>query len=122
MSPIDFFFNMTRLGFKVMFWYGFQSSKDRTYCHEKIRSFIGDGKDKNLWCGEIVLSIIDNENVKLDPGVKGCGVLLANVGEQTLSVCSSLGNELAAIYNYASFPDGSSGAIDFVTLNLNHKA
>jgi 23S rRNA (adenine2030-N6)-methyltransferase len=121
-SPLEFFFKMSGSGFKVMFWYGFQSYRDRSNCHQQIKLFRDkyelNGKDKNLWCGEICLSIIDNQDFKLDPGVKGCGVLLGNLTGNALTVCSLLGVELVKIYESASFPDGSSGATDFAEIKF----
>ena len=61
---------------------------------------------------------MDDPDFKVDPGVKGCGVLTANLSEKTTRGCADLGNELSRIYERAIFPTGHSGAFDFNTVSI----
>jgi hypothetical protein len=55
----------------------------------------------------------DHSEVGFDPGVRGCGVVMCNVGQGALAACSRLGEPLAHAYAGARLPIGHDGALEF---------
>ena len=118
-TSLDLLGRAAALGTKCMLWYGFGSRRDRDDLLGAVRSScegaIRDEADdrRSLWFGEVSLRAEDLAEVGFDPGVLGCGVVLCNVGEETLQVCARLGEELASIYEGARLPNGADGSLDF---------
>lgn len=120
-NSIDLFCDMTQRGAKTMLWYGFDSQIVRKFICEAIETSPKNPKHDKisncLWCGEINLSALETLD-RINPGIKGCGILCGNLRKQTTDACSKLGKELAKIYEHARFPDGTSGALDFSVVPL----
>jgi 23S rRNA A2030 N6-methylase RlmJ len=117
-TSLDLLVRAAALGTKCMLWYGFDSRRDRdemldalTSCGVAMRDEAGDRS--RLWFGEVSLRAEDLSEVGFDPGVLGCGVVLGNVGEETLRVCARLGEELASVYEGARLPNDADGSLAF---------
>ena len=117
-TSLDLLGRAAALGTKCMLWYGFDSRRDRdemlgalNLCGAAMREEAGD--HRRLWFGEISLRANDLSEVGFDSGVLGCGVVLCNVGEETLRVCARLGEELASIYDGTRLPGGADGSLAF---------
>jgi 23S rRNA (adenine2030-N6)-methyltransferase len=117
-TSLDLLVRAAALGTKCMLWYGFDSRRDSdemldalTSCADTTREEAGD--HHRFWFGEVSLRAEDLSETGFDPGVLGCGVVLGNVGEETLRVCARLGDELASIYEGARLPGGFDGSLDF---------
>ena len=121
-SPLDLFCLAAQAGARTVMWYGFRKGEERTRCWDhllKTLQYYGiDSSSTVLWCGEICIRLMDDPDFKVDPGVRGCGVLTANLSDKTTRGCTELGNELARIYERATFPTGQSGAFDFNTVSI----
>jgi 23S rRNA (adenine2030-N6)-methyltransferase len=121
-SPMNLFCLATQAGARAVLWYGFSSGEERTRSWDTIlktlQDYQIDSSGAVLWCGEICLRLMDDPGFTLNPGVRGCGVLTANLGETTTRGCTDLGNELSRIYERAKFPSGQSGAFDFNTVSI----
>jgi len=117
-TSLDLLGRAAALGTKCMLWYGFDSRHHRdemlgalTFFAAAMRKEAGD--HRRLWVGEVSLWAEDLSEIGFDPGVLGCGVVLCNVGEETLTVCARLGDELASIYEGARLPGGADGSLVF---------
>ena len=117
-TSLDLLGRAAARGTKCMLWYGFDSRRHRdnllgalNSCGAAMREETGD--HRRLWFGEISLRAEDLSEVGFDPGVLGCGVVLCNIGEETLRVCTRLGEGLASIYEGARLPGGADGSLVF---------
>jgi 23S rRNA (adenine2030-N6)-methyltransferase len=122
-APVDLFCGLSGRGLKTMLWYGFDSHEHRALCHDRIRRSLADANldpaSIGLWCGEIVLSIINEPNCQFDPGVRGgCGILTANLSAEAVSACLQLGKGLEPAYETTTLPTGHSGAVRFTTVSV----
>lgn len=117
-TSLDLLGRAAALGTKCMLWYGFDSRRRRDEMFGALNSrqpAMRDeaGDQRRLWFGEVSLRAEDLSEVGFDPGVLGCGVVLCNVGEETLRVCAQLGDELASIYEGGRLPNGADGSLAF---------
>lgn len=121
-SAFDLFCHATLAGAKTVHWYGFSSGPERTACWDNIletlKAYEIDSSGSVLWCGEICLRLMDDPAFTLNPGVRGCGILTANLSDRSTRDCTDLGNELSRVYERAKFPTGQSGAFDFNTVSI----
>lgn len=101
LSPIDLMNALTRLGARVMYWYGYEDPGDRGWIVHVLES------SGSSWCGDVLLPERD------ESGLLGCGVLLANMTERTYERCARLGRELVRVYTDAVLPSGSVGSPSF---------
>lgn len=122
-SPMDLFSRLAARGAKSIIWYSFRSRDEKRASWKSIRASLGEeGVDPGatgLWCGEICLREIDCPSLGINPGVRGCGILCANLGRASVSAASRLGYDLARLYADATFPGGVSGAFAFRGINLD---
>lgn len=125
-SPMDAFARTVATGARVVLWYSFSSVGERAACWDGIRSSLSghqvDVGAAGLWSGEIALREIASGGASFDPGVRGCGILCANLKSESICAASRLGHELARIYAGALLPDGTSGALTFRNINLEMAA
>jgi 23S rRNA (adenine2030-N6)-methyltransferase len=125
-SPMDAFSRTVAAGARVVLWYGFSSAEDRAACWDGIKSSLTEhGVDvgaAGLWSGEICLREITSRQTSFDPGVRGCGLLCGNLRSESICASSRLGHELARVYANAALPDGTGGALDFRSVNLEMAA
>jgi 23S rRNA (adenine2030-N6)-methyltransferase len=121
-SPMNLFCLATQAGARAVLWYGFSSGQERTRTWDNILKTLQacgiDSSSAVLWCGEICLKLLDDREFDLNPGVRGCGMLTANLSETTTRACADLGNELSRVYERSRFPGGQSGAFDFNTVSM----
>ncbi|WP_239338540.1 23S rRNA (adenine(2030)-N(6))-methyltransferase RlmJ [Frankia sp. CiP3] len=119
-TPVDLFCQVAARGFMAMFWYGFDSIAHRVELHARIAEILMEygicGATSPLWCGEVALAALGRPGFAVQPGTRGCGILLANLALATSQRCADLGEALAAIYSTARFPDGEDGSLHFSTV------
>jgi len=117
-TSLDLLERAAARGVKGMLWYGFDSRRDGEALLVALRSQTAvmqqqAGDRLPPWFGQVSLRYENLSEVGFDPGVLGCGVVLCNVGEETLGACKGLGEGLASIYEGATFPNGADGSLDF---------
>ena len=121
-SPMNLFCLATQAGARAILWYGFRSGAERTASWDQalrtLHDYRIDSSGALLWCGEICMRLMDDPECDAETGVRGCGVLTANLREETARACTDLGNELSRIYERSRFPGGQSGAFDFNTVSI----
>ena len=121
-SPMNLFCLATQAGARAVLWYGFRSGDERTHLWDNmfktLHDYEIDPSSAGLWCGEICMKLMDDREFDVNPGVRGCGMLTANLSDETSRALTDLGNELSRIYERSRFPGGHSGAFDFNTVSI----
>lgn len=112
-SSLDAFGELNDSGFSCMLWYGFDGREGQRKCHDGFRQCLQAHDIQDPWCGEIVLTAIDDPDFPWNPGVMGCGIFLGNLSDRSYNACEAMGKALVQTYRDATFPDGGSGAFEF---------
>ncbi len=101
----------------MVFWYGFDSEDWRKYAQDRIKQSIAshglDSPTSRMWAGEINVVSMEGQEPVVDIGLRGCGIICANLSQEALDACTNLAGELVRIYTSAVLPSGQSGAIQF---------
>ncbi|MBM2846650.1 MAG: rlmJ [Bacteroidetes bacterium] len=121
-SLFDHFIDALKSGHRTLMWYGYASREGKVECLDKVRaSFIRHSVDKTNHTIEAVsidLKIIDQPNVKVNPGVLGCGLIAANLCAESFQALKSESKALEQIYRGAKLFDTVSGEIRAVVEQL----
>jgi len=101
----DVFVEATKKGIKCMVWYGFYTLKQKQqvydFFNQKLKSISGH----NVRCIEVIMDIIEEDDIKVNPGIIGVGVLTSNLSQKSLEDMDSLSNALIDIYKGSFFGD-----------------
>ncbi|MBL0314124.1 MAG: 23S rRNA (adenine(2030)-N(6))-methyltransferase RlmJ [Holophagaceae bacterium] len=92
MTPIELAAFLARRGFRVFYWYGYESTDERGWARAEI-SKLAPGIP--LWCGDSLIP-----SLFVYPGRAGgwgCGIVMANMSDAEMSACSELGRALEHI-------------------------
>ena len=91
-SAIDLVGRLACDGFRVVYWYGYESAADRGWPCSRIASV---APRVALWCGDVMLPspFVFPER----PGTWGCGILLANATDRESSRLRELGEAFERI-------------------------
>ncbi len=113
LSAVSLASDLIELGFKLLYWYGYDAREERAWPWHTLSN-----PRKRLWCGDLIV------RSNLDGGIApmsdigpliGCGVLGANLQAATMAALRSLGQELASVYETSVLPSGETpGALDFL--------
>jgi 23S rRNA (adenine2030-N6)-methyltransferase len=113
MDSFDLFTRLVAGGFPTVMWHGYDDIVGR----DAIRTRgVVDG---------VALHTLDIETAflrggtTLDPGVPGCGMLLANLPIDAVDHVERLGRQLEACYDEVLMPDGSPGPLYFSRADLD---
>ena len=92
MTPVELAASLARRGYRVFYWYGYDSIDGRGWAREEI-SRLAPGVD--LWCGDLTIPspFVYPER----SGIWGCGVLLANMTATEAQMCAQVGRGLERI-------------------------
>ncbi len=109
LSAVGLASELAGLGFKVVYWYGYDEMSDRGWPSNALNT--GAGRS---WCGDITLrSNLENREAQslsdITP-IVGAGVFCLNMGRSTISALQSLGAAVASLYATTGNPDDE---IDF---------
>ncbi len=118
LSTVDLCYALARRGCLVVYWYAVMRPEDRGWAWRMIAPRLA-GQTRSLWAGELSLTALRGPALPPNPGVRGCGVLCANLSELVLQSCHALGDALASAYGDASLPDGWSGALEFTAQRMH---
>jgi len=92
MTPVELAAALAGRGYRVFYWYGYDSLDERGWAREEISRL---APRVDLWCGDVVIPspfIFPGRN-----GVWGCGVVLANMTSAETETCANLGTALERI-------------------------
>ena len=89
LTPVALAADLASRGFRVFYWYGYESIGARGWAHDEIARL---SSDTALWCGDV---LIPSPFVYPERrGAWGCGVVLANMTDTETDVCARLGRAL----------------------------
>lgn len=116
-SSMDLLCELSGRGVQTLLGYEFNSREEKDlYWREICSSLESYGfhtSTLDLWEAEIVLGVIDDPDYAFVPGLRGAGLLGANLSEDAKEAAIRVGEELARIYAAARLPDGRSGRFLF---------
>ncbi|OHD36065.1 MAG: hypothetical protein A2Y30_01325 [Spirochaetes bacterium GWE1_32_154] len=111
----DTFLDSVKKGIKSMLWYGYENNSQRKYLNnwmkEKIKSSCIQS-DNNVILIELFLSSIKENEVVVNPGVVGSGVIIGNLSQKSINEFDSFSNELVNIYQDSIILDKYSGKLE----------
>lgn len=84
-TPMGLFARAAKRGVGGMLWYGFDSRRYRTALLEALCA----GIEGSAWFGEVSLRAEDLSEVGFNPEMLGCGMVVCNVGQETLAACGA---------------------------------
>jgi hypothetical protein len=116
-SAIDLCCALADRGCTVVYWYGLELLEERGWAWRVIAPRLA-GRAWSLWYGEISLIALRGPELPPNPGVRGCGVVCANISRPAIQACAALGHALAAVYRDASLPNGWPGVLEFTDREL----
>jgi 23S rRNA (adenine2030-N6)-methyltransferase len=110
-------------GFRVIYWYGYDTPEQRTYPMGVLREYAREA-GTSVWCGDLMLVATaghsEQEVEQLLAGAEGpgagCGVICGNFSQASLERCARLGEAVAKAWEDAQLPNGSPGALEFMAL------
>lgn len=111
-------------GFRVLYWYGYDSPEQRAYPMGMLREYARESGE-SVWCGDLMISAAtgqsEREVEELLAGAEGpgagCGVVLGNFLSSSNERCADLGEALSEAWRDAKLPNGSPGALEFTALS-----
>jgi len=111
-------------GFKVIYWYGYDTPEQRSYPMGVLREYAREA-GTSVWCGDLMLVAAagqsEQEVEQLLAGAEGpgagCGVVCGNFSPASLERCERLGEAVAAAWADARLPNGSPGALEFMAIS-----
>jgi 23S rRNA A2030 N6-methylase RlmJ len=114
LSALSLASELIALGFKVIYWYGYDAPDERAWPWKALSP-----SSEPRWCGDLIVR--SNLEGVLAPmsdisPLIGCGVLGANLQVATMATLRSLGKELASLYETSVLPGGTLGALDFLEM------
>ncbi|RCW50261.1 23S rRNA (adenine(2030)-N(6))-methyltransferase RlmJ [Paenibacillus prosopidis] len=96
----DLFIRAINRGIKTMLWYGYETLKEQKEMHAKMREALGNSDIELLGIDFYIEGICDSV-VEVNPGVPGCGIMIANLSGPSFEKFKQYANELEAIYQNA---------------------
>ncbi len=122
-SALEVAANLIESGFRVVYWYGYDSPEQRVYPMGMLREYAREA-EAGIWCGDLMISAAtgqsEEEVEQLLAGAEGpgagCGVVCANFLASSNERCTRLGEALSEAWRDAALPNGSPGALEFVSL------
>jgi 23S rRNA (adenine2030-N6)-methyltransferase len=114
LSAVDLCCNLAERGFQVVYWYGYETLKEQGWAWHLLCPRLRD-VTTSLWCGDLSLVSLRDPALPPNPGIRGCGVLCANISPESIAACARLGAAMEVIYNGATLPGGRSGALVFAS-------
>lgn len=114
-SAIELAAEVADAGHTLVYWYGFDNPKQRSWAMDEIRT----STSASLWCGDFMVTSSTHKPATdgdlgeaTTPGT-GCGVVLANVASPLIDRCRDLAHALVEAYDGRTLPNGEPGHLDF---------
>jgi len=93
-TPVELAGWLAHGGFRVVYWYGYDSVEKRGWAYDEIAQLAPNVK---LWCGDVLMPASFVYPGRL--GAWGCGIVLANMTSLETQLCEQLGQALERISN-----------------------
>lgn len=115
-SALELGARIAERGARLVYWYGYDQPSQRAWAHDELARLT----TSSLWCGDVMITDANGAGREGDlgrattPGT-GFGIVLANVGPDTIRACTELGAALVDAYAATTLPDGTRGGLAFTT-------
>ncbi|WP_129664776.1 hypothetical protein [Phytoactinopolyspora endophytica] len=111
-SALELAADLALQGVGLIYWYGYDRPDRAAWAYRHL----SQATARPLWCGDAMIVNHDGMERAGDLGVAttpgtGCGIVLANVSDETTDACERLGDSLARAYSESTLPDGTLGRI-----------
>ena len=111
-SYLDVFFEASKKGIKCFLWYGYVTLEQKKELNEILISRINQTKNIEISCDELILNEIQENSIKINPGILGCGVLTSNLTQKSTKSISKFARLLVEMYKDSKF-NGISGELHY---------
>ena len=111
----------SKKGVKCFLWYGFGTLKEKKEINDLLISRINQTDINSISCDELILKEIQENSIKINPGVLGCGILTSNLTKKSIGIISDFAKLLVEIYGETTF-NGMSGELYYDKVVNNHVA
>ncbi|MBW7456241.1 23S rRNA (adenine(2030)-N(6))-methyltransferase RlmJ [Paenibacillus sepulcri] len=101
-SYADLFVKAAGRGVRTMLWYGYETLEQQKELHNRLQALLKD-VDANLSGIDFYIGSIGSTSTEVNPGVPGCGILVANLSAASLQQFDRYAEELERVYRNASF-------------------
>jgi hypothetical protein len=116
-TPLDLVCELAQRGFTVVLWYGYEDKqRGPGWAWREVASRL-PRLAPPLWYGDIGLPLLPTAAGEAGRGLRGCGVVCANLSEANCATLATLGAALASIYQHTTAPTGESDALVFRSLS-----
>jgi len=111
----DTFLDSVKRGMKSMLWYGYENNYQRKYLYNWMKEKVNSSYIKannNVILIELFLSSIRENEVIINPGVVGCGIVIGNLSQKSIKEFDVFSDEIVKIYQNSIILDKYSGKIE----------
>lgn len=121
-SYLDGFIKATKKGATCFLWYGFGTLKEKKEINDILKAKLkGGDTQNNISCDELILKEIQEDSIKINPGILGCGILTSNLTKKSIDTIDDFASMLVEIYRDSIF-NGVSGELYHNKIIINHVA
>jgi 23S rRNA (adenine2030-N6)-methyltransferase len=112
-TAVELFTELVNSGIKVMLWFGIETLKNRemaikVFKEMQLKTY------KPIYTGETILDIISESEAPINPGILGCGILVANLSKNSIECLSKYGRIIEEIYKDAIIDGKYKGSLNFL--------
>lgn len=98
----DLFVKAAQLGIKTMLWYGYETLDEQKQLHAQMRDAFSEGKLKAYGI-DFYIESIGRSAPATNPGVPGCGIVIAHLSQTSVDAFKVYAKELEEIYLHAQY-------------------
>jgi 23S rRNA (adenine2030-N6)-methyltransferase len=100
----DLFVKAINRGIKTMLWYGYETLEGQKEMHARMRDALVDS-DIELLGIDFYIESIGDSVMDVNPGVPGCGIIIANLSQPSVQKFKQYAAELEELYQHARYQD-----------------
>jgi len=104
---IDGFVKASKKLIKCFLWYGFTTLKEKRELNSVIIDNVKELDGINITCNELILKEIEEDNIKLNPGILGCGILTSNLSIKSRKLIAAYSDMMIDIYRNSKYKEMS---------------
>jgi len=104
-------------GIKTFLWYGFVTINQKNHLNTYIKEKLSGIKTNSIFNAEIILDCIQENDIVVNPGILGCGVLIANCSKKSIKIVEKQLNCLVDIYKGKTY-NGQNAELKSSIINL----
>jgi len=101
-SYLDGFIKAAKKEIKCLLWYGFTTLREKKEINDILMSTINE---VNISCDELILKEIKENSMTINPGILGCGIVTANLTNQSIGTIKGFASLLVEVYQDSKFKD-----------------